>query len=87
MPQLACEVLGRGIAGDLVVFHTLSRADERKISHSVFFFLALFHHLLAFLDQAHHAFAGLGPRVLAKQRKALVQAFNLAFGFCQMLLE
>ena len=49
--------------------------------------LAFLHHFLAFLDQAHHALAGLGARGGAEKLQAFVEPLDLVFGLLQVRLE
>ena len=42
---------------------------------------------LAFFDKSHHAFAGLRASGLAEKRKALIESFDLTFGFNQVLFK
>ena len=46
------------------------------------------HHVfLAFLDKAHHSLAGLRARRFAQKREAFVEAFDLVFGFGEVLFK
>jgi hypothetical protein len=86
-PRLLGEVLGSRVAGNLIVLDTLRGAHQRKIRQSVLLLFSFGHDFLAFLDKAHHTFAGFRAGGFAEERKALIMPFNLAFGFNKMLLE
>ena len=69
------------------MLHALRGTDQREVGRGVFLFLAFGHDLLTFLDQPHHALAGLRAGRLAEQFEAFVDALDLVFGLDEMLLE
>ena len=69
------------------MLHALSRAYQCKVGEGIFFLFSFRHDFLAFFDEAHHALARLGPRRLAEQLKAFVDALDLGLGLAEMHLD
>src|SRR5579864_5159842 len=73
------------VGGNLVMLDTLRGGDQPGIDH-VGIALRL-DHLLAFLDQAFHAVAGLALRPLAERAEQPLQAGDVLAGLAEMLIE
>ncbi|MGX1213608.1 hypothetical protein AB7M42_003873 [Bradyrhizobium diazoefficiens] len=84
MTQLLRQVAGSRVAGNFVMLDTLCGADQGEIRGGIVLPGALLDHFVAFLDKSLHTLAGLGARLLAEQLEALVETFDLRFGFGQM---
>jgi hypothetical protein len=99
--QLLRQVFGGRVGGDVVMLHAplakeenadmlLNQIAARRLSSEVgegIFLLLPSWDILAFFDKAHHPFAGLRASGLAEKRKALVEPFDLAFDFNEVLLK
>lgn len=69
------------------MFDALRGADQRQIGCGVLLVAAFRDDLLAFLDQSHHALAGLGARRRTQHPETFVETLDLTFGLRQMLFE
>ena len=85
--QLLGQISRRRVAGDFVVLDALRGADQREVGRGVVLLLAFVHHLLAFLDEPHHALAGLGARGGPENAEAFVEPLDLRLGLLQVHLE
>ena len=85
--QLLGKISNRRVAGDFVMLDALGGTNESKVRHGVVLVLAFLHHLLAFLDDPHHALAGLDAGRTPEKAQALIEALDLRLGFLQVKLE
>ena len=69
------------------MLHALRGAYQGEVGEGIFLLFSFLHDFLAFFHKAHHPFAGLRASGLAEKRKALIEPFDLTFGFNQVLLK
>ncbi len=85
--KLLCKIASGRVPRYLIVLDPLGGPNQGEIGGSVVFLYPLLYHLLAFLDDTLHAFAGFRARRLAKQFKTFVQTLDLGFRLGEMDLE